>query len=175
LGLALALGVLGATLVAPGSPAAAQTFTFEDPDLPAPEVIDGDTFRVGETVFTLWGVDAPEAEQMCPSDTEGLWFTAGEAAIEILDAFVRNLGSCNVMDVDQYGRTVARCYSHTAEGSDIEIGPVLVYMGLAVDVPEYSGGLFAQIQVDAEEQQVGMWAEGIYCDTPAEWRRRQAG
>ena len=45
-------------------------------------IIDGDTIWIGETKIRLYGIDAPEARQLCRRD--GQSWRCGEAATEAL-------------------------------------------------------------------------------------------
>ena len=54
-----------------GPPAAAQTFT------------DGDTLKQGGVTYRLWGIDAPEAKQVCPDG-----WPAGSLATTRLQALI---------------------------------------------------------------------------------------
>jgi endonuclease YncB( thermonuclease family) len=51
------LGSLAAIVIAAVFPADAQTIT------------DGDTLKQGGMIYRLWGIDAPEAKQVCPDGT----------------------------------------------------------------------------------------------------------
>lgn len=95
--------------------------------------IDGDTIRLdspGKNLrFRIWGIDAPEIKE-----------AGGIESSRALSALVSNRPlSCDLMDVDRYGRPVVRC--GTAEIEDIACE--LVKQGHAEDWPQYSGGRYA--------------------------------
>src|SRR5207244_13031965 len=72
-------------------------------------VVDGDTLEIHGTRIRLWGIDAPEASQLCRGD-DSLPYRCGAMAANKLDAFIsRRTVRCLPKDLDQYGRTVASC------------------------------------------------------------------
>ena len=92
-------------------------------------VVDGDTLETGNQKIRLWGIDAPEAKR--PGGE-----SAKRALIAIIDG---NPLTCEKVDVDRYGRTVARC--DLPDGTDIACA--LVASGHAKDWPRYSAGHYA--------------------------------
>ena len=137
-------------------------------DMPAPEVVDGDTFSISDATYRLWGVDALEADQVCTDLVTGDDLPFGSLATAMLRGLLDLAPyNCEVVDTDRYGREVARCF----KGGGIEIAAILVHMGLAWDVPEYSRGRFAFVQQWAQRDGAGVWGVGVECVTPWEWRR----
>lgn len=91
--------------------------------------VDGDTFKTPGQSYRVWGIDAPER------DEPGFGY-----AKDAMRALIRGqVLSCDAVDVDRYGRIVARC--DLPDGSDLACR--LVAMGAAVDWPRYSGGRYA--------------------------------
>jgi endonuclease YncB( thermonuclease family) len=126
-------------------------------------VIDGDTLEMHGQRIRLWGIDAPEADQLCRGD-DSLRYRCGARAANSLDAFIaRRTVRCLPRGADQYGRIVAAC---DVAGTDI--AGWLVGQGLALDWPRYSNGRYATPQRQAERAGIGMWA-GSYVDP---WRYR---
>jgi len=96
-------------------------------------VIDGDTLEIHGTRIRLWGVDAPESNQLCRGE-DSLQYRCGAQAANQLDAFIaRRPVNCIPISLDRYGRTVATC---AVDGDDL--GEWLVKKGLALDWPDYS-------------------------------------
>lgn len=121
-------------------------------------VIDGDTLDIHGTRIRLWGVDAPESNQLCRGADSNLYRCGTKAANE-LDIFIaRRPVSCTSVSADQYGRTVATCLVGTAD-----LGEWLVSNGLALDWPRYSHGRYSAAQRDADRSARGMWA-GSYVE-----------
>jgi endonuclease YncB( thermonuclease family) len=50
-------------------------------------IIDGDTLEIHGTRIRLWGIDAPEATQLCRGD-DSLQYRCGAKAANALDAFL---------------------------------------------------------------------------------------
>jgi endonuclease YncB( thermonuclease family) len=121
-------------------------------------IIDGDTLEVRGTRIRLWGVDAPESNQLCRGDDSNLYRCGAKAAND-LDAFIaRRPVNCTPVGQDQYGRTVATC-----SVGRVDLAEWLVRNGLALDWPHYSKGKYASAQRDADRSNRGMWA-GSYVE-----------
>src|SRR6267378_4950799 len=72
-------------------------------------IIDGDTLEIHGTRIRLWGIDAPESNQLCRSENN-LQYQCGAKAANELDTFIaRRPVDCSPVSLDQYGRTVAVC------------------------------------------------------------------
>ena len=88
----------------------------------AQTVIDGDTLKHGGVIYRLWGIDAPEAKQLCPDE-----WPAGSLATTRLQALTAGRSIiCQEKDRDRYGRIVAIC---RASGEDL--GAIMVREGSA--------------------------------------------
>ncbi len=139
-----------------------------EPDRPAGplgplRVIDADTFDVGDTRVRLHGVDAPEKHQTC-LDAEGAEWDCGAWAIEQARAhWEGRTATCEALDTDRYGRTVARC---KVGGNDI--GAMLVAGGMALAYRDYSTDYVVQ-EAHAQGARVGMW-RGEF-QRPEDYRR----
>jgi endonuclease YncB( thermonuclease family) len=121
-------------------------------------VIDGDTLEIHGTRLRLWGVDAPESNQLCRGE-DSLQYRCGAQAANELDAFIaRRPVNYIPLSLDRYGRTVATC---AVDGADL--GEWLVKKGLALDWPNYSNGKYATVQREAEQSGVGIW-KGSYVE-----------
>jgi len=114
-------------------------------------VIDGTRIR-------LWGVDAPESNQLCRGD-DCLQYRCGAQAANELDTFIdRRPVNCIPISLDRYGRTVATC---SVDCTDL--GEWLVKKGLALDWPSYSNGKYGLVQREAEQAGRGIW-KGSYVE-----------
>jgi endonuclease YncB( thermonuclease family) len=125
-------------------------------------VIDGDSLEIGSTSIRLFGVDAFEGRQPCHRNG-GPW-RCGDAAARKLEQLVGN-GSivCTKKDIDQYGRTVARCMA-----GSIDLGAELVRSGLALAYRQYSRD-YVDEEAEARSAHRGAWA-GTF-EAPWDWRR----
>jgi len=133
------------------------------PDLRGPiHVIDGDTFEVAGTKVRLHAIDAPETEQTCETPRGEAWACGGWITKVVQDRYSGQMASCEALDVDRYGRTVARC---TALGEDV--GAWLVREGMAFAYVKY-GKDYAEIEREAALADRGLHA--VRMKTPAQHR-----
>jgi endonuclease YncB( thermonuclease family) len=125
-------------------------------------VVDGDTLEVDGEKIRLYGIDAPEAGQLCAKPGGGTW-ACGKAAIAFVERLVAIGGvRCDDRGLDDFGRTLAVC---TAGGA--ELNRALVDAGLA-----WSFRRYAHDYDDAEDHAhaggVGIWR----ADTEPAWQYR---
>jgi endonuclease YncB( thermonuclease family) len=121
-------------------------------------IIDGDTLEIRGTRIRLWGIDAPESNQLCRGDDSNQYRCGAKAAND-LDSFLNKRPiDCAPVSLDQYGRTVAVC---SVDG--VGLADWLVRNGLALDWPQYSKGKYDRAQRDAEHAGRGIW-EGSYVE-----------
>jgi len=101
----------------------------------AQSITDGDTLKQSGVTYRLWGIDAPEAKQVCPDG-----WPAGSLATTRLQALTAGRSVvCQEKDRDRYGRIVAIC---RASGEDL--GAILVREGLAWAFVRYSSDYVGQ-------------------------------
>lgn len=136
-------------LVVVASPVAAQT------------AIDGDTIKLDGTTWRLWGIDAPEAKQLCADG----WPAGVEATRAIERLMAMGSVQCEDRGRDRYGRSIGLC---RAAGRDL--GAEMVSAGMAWAFTRYSADY-----VDQEKRAIrghaGVHAHG--CEYAWAWRRRQ--
>ena len=105
--------------------------------------IDGDTFVAGGKTIRVWGIDAPERGDPV--------FLASKMYMEVLLENAREL-RCKFIDTDRYGRDVLHC-----QVDGLDIGSMMVQMGMARDYRRYSGGYYAAEERLAREAEMGIW------------------
>jgi endonuclease YncB( thermonuclease family) len=128
-------------------------------------VKDGDTFDVGGVTVRLFGIDAPEGDQTCTDAAGTLWECGTWVTDQVRARFDGAQVTCETLDTDRYGRTVARCHA-----GDQDIARVLVLAGLALAYRDYSW----DYDLDEKAAQVtgaGLWSGSF--QTPADWRAAQ--
>lgn len=96
-------------------------------------VVDGDTIRICKTQIRLFGIDAPEMNH--PYGKKAKWTMVGLCKGHSVRA--------EILEFDAHGRTVARCY--LPDGRDLSAE--MVKLGLAIDWPKYSGGVYSHLEV----------------------------
>ena len=97
-------------------------------------IIDGDTLEIQGERVRLWGIDAPEHDQLCRGEDSVPYRCGAKAADDLFDFIGQKPVVCLPKDRDRYGRIVAAC---SVAGSDL--GEWLGY-GLALNWSQYSHG-----------------------------------
>ena len=119
----------------------------------AARVVDGDTLEVAGQSVRLFGIDAPERNQDCGLPGErwacGRW--SGEELARMIGG--RNV-TCIEMDIDRYGRVVARCSAGQGD-----LGEAMVLNGAAVAYRAYSHDYIRPERV-ARASGRGVWRDG---------------
>lgn len=130
-------------------------------------VIDGDTFDVGDTRVRLHGIDAPESDQTCQRAATGeVWACGAWVTAEIRSRYNGRVATCDAVDTDRYGRTVARC---SVDGADV--GGALVTDGLAFAYRRYS------MDYDLDEKSAAVNDRGLHASrvqNPSDYRAAKA-
>ncbi|WP_229193813.1 thermonuclease family protein [Bradyrhizobium acaciae] len=100
----------------------------------------------------LYGIDAPEHDQLC-RDPHGGHCRCGQVAANALVTFIgRQTLTCVEVDRDRYGRSAAVC-----SAGKVDLADWLVRGGLAIDWPRYSRGDHTPAEVDARSKRSGIW------------------
>lgn len=127
-------------------------------------VIDGDTLDLDGHRIRLHGVDAFERDQMCGTDASA-WPCGRIAAQTLTRRLDGRTVTCEPLDTDRYGRTVARCRTG---GEDV--AAFLVDRGLAVAYRRYSDDYVAA-EGHARAAGIGVWRDPGFT-SPESWRAR---
>jgi endonuclease YncB( thermonuclease family) len=121
-------------------------------------IVDGDTLDILGTRIRLWGIDAPESNQLCRGE-DSVPYQCGTKAASSLDSFLNKRPiDCVPVSLDQYGQTFAVC---SVDG--VDLADWLVRNGLALDWPQYSKGKYDRAERDAEHAGRGIW-QGSYVE-----------
>src|SRR6266404_783627 len=125
-------------------------------------VIDGDTIEIHGQRIRLFGIDAPEHDQLC--EEAGAQYRCGQqASLALADQIGRQTVDCAPRDVDQYGRVVAVC---SAAGEDLNAW--MVRQGWALAYRHYSTA-YVPDEDAAHLAGDGIW-RGTF-DAPWDWRQ----
>jgi hypothetical protein len=127
--------------------------------------VDGDTLDVGGIRVRLHGLDAPEMGQICTSPDGTAWDCGAWVAETLRARIGTRRVTCDAVDTDRYGRTVARC---RLAGEDI--ARRLVRDGLAVAYRKYSR---TYVRDEAAARRAGRGLHAHRMTRPAEYRRDQ--
>ena len=128
-------------------------------------VIDGDTFDVGGVRVRIHGIDAPEVGQPCTSDVLGVYDCGAFVRDEVARRYQGRAATCDVIELDRYGRSVAKCF---VDGQDI--GEDIVRDGLAEAYREYSMD-YDLAEKSAQITETGLWSDVM--QSPAAYRAEQ--
>jgi len=124
-------------------------------------VLNGDTIQIGPTPMRLFGIDAPELDQMC--ENEMFEYPCGLVAAGMLRDLVSGREvACVTRGHMPGGLMIALC---TVEGKDV--GEMLVRLGIALPHPE-DGGDYIEAQTAAQEANRSLW-RGPFVN-PWDWR-----
>ncbi len=133
-------------------------------------VTDGDTIKIGREKIRLFGIDAPEMEQIC-NDEYNNPYACGHVSKKFLAdlLYIKNSSKqifCYYSERDKYKRIIGDCYI----GADNEIGInySMVFYGHAVAYTRYSEK-YLDAQDQAKSYKFGLWS-GTFV-LPEEWRK----
>ncbi|MBC8013467.1 MAG: thermonuclease family protein [Methyloceanibacter sp.] len=114
-------------------------------------VVDGDTIEIGETIYRLYRIDAPEAGQHCNSAQGDSW-PCGHEATALMEELVRGgSATCTARGEDDYGRTLAVC-----QAGGRELNKTMVERGLAWSFRRYAQE-YDTVEDVAHEARIGVW------------------
>lgn len=125
-------------------------------------VIDGDTLVVGDTRVRLHGIDTPENAQMCGAKGVSPWPCGAWVSDKVRSVYEGANARCSEVDMDGYGRVVAKCFVH---GEDV--GRQLVAEGLALAYAKYSRDYLGD-EASARAAERGL--HGMVFERPARYR-----
>lgn len=103
-------------------------------------IVDGDTIVIQKIQIRLFGVDAPEMNH--PYGKKAKW--------ALLALCKGNRIRAEILEQDDHGRTVAKCY--LPDGRDLSAE--MVKMGLAIDWPKFSGGIYREMEVEGDRKKL---------------------
>ncbi len=127
--------------------------------------VDGDGLEIHGRKIRLFGIDAPEAGQLCTRSDGARWHCGSYATVALDRLVAGREVTCRVRDIDRYGRPVAVC---TAGGRDL--AAELVRQGWALAYRRFSRD-YADEEEAARAERAGIWAGRF--DEPWQWRERQ--
>lgn len=113
-------------------------------------VSDGDTIRVlngdrQQIKCRMYGIDAPESSQD--------YGQRSKAALS--DAIYQKMVSVEILDQDQYGRSVCRIFLN-----GVDVNKVQLQRGMAWHYKRYSqDAAYSQAESAARQQRLGLWSD----------------
>lgn len=127
-------------------------------------VHDGDTIRIGAQRIRLFGIDAPEAAQVCDSGDKGSWPCGAVATARLAALIGERPVDCIPRDRDRYGRLVATC-----SVGRVDLAERMVAEGLARAYTRF-GDDYALTERRAKTEAIGLW----HGASAAPWEYRAA-
>jgi endonuclease YncB( thermonuclease family) len=119
-------------------------------------VKDARTLQLGNVVYRLQGIDAPELDQICINERADPW----ACGLEARDALVKLIGdravACRDIGPDPTSKT-RRLGFCVIEGVVDNLGQRLVRDGLAIGLEPEAKGRFAADEARAKEARNGLW------------------
>lgn len=131
----------------------------------AVRLADGDSFRLGEHRYRLYGIDAPELHQECKDADGDTWPCGTRARTELRRIIATHPLECRSIDTDRFGRIIATC---KAGGRDIAEEMVRAGYAMASGRPGVPSP-YETAQAQARAAKKGLWAGSF--EMPVEWRR----
>jgi endonuclease YncB( thermonuclease family) len=137
-------------------------------------VVDGDTLVIGEAntvgrcrqghAVSLFGIDAPEADQTCRRPDGDIRWPCGEEAVRALRALVEGERvDCRGRGERLRGRDLVRCYR-----GGIDLGQRMVREGWALARRQHTNQYVGD-ETQARANRLGIWS-GRFIE-PERWRR----
>lgn len=130
-------------------------------------VRDAGTIQLGDVIFHLDGVDAPELDQICIDDQADSW-TCG---VDAREALMKLIGGrpvrCDDLGPDKEFKK-RRAGVCTVEGESASLNQQLVRRGFAMDFEPSAKGRFLDDEAKARDTRQGLW-KGCFV-APEEFR-----
>ena len=129
------------------------------------KVTDGDTIRINSERIRLHGIDAPELQQQCSTETGKLYQCGQSAAAKLREIIGNQPVDCQIVERDIYNRIVGICFN--ASGKNLQSW--LVESGWAVAYRRYSTR-YVEEETVARKARRGIWRGSF--TMPQIWRRQ---
>ncbi|MCL2714261.1 MAG: thermonuclease family protein [Alphaproteobacteria bacterium] len=130
-------------------------------------IVDGDTVTIDARHIRLFGIDAPETDQICLDAAAKRWNCGLTARDRLAEHVAGRPMSCAGRGLDRYGRTLAVC---RLGGEDLNAW--MVRQGLALAYVHYAPDYRTE-EDEARNARRGMWSGAFIA--PWDWRHRNRG
>ena len=128
-------------------------------------IVDGDTLEIGIQRIDLYGIDAPEMNQLCERDGRQ-WRCGMEATYAMAALLETQWVTCQQRAMDTEGNLLAECRMGGPKGGSVNQEFVRQGWALAVRTP---GSDYIAAEQEANSTRAGLWS-GTFV-APWEWRR----
>ncbi|MCK5297037.1 MAG: thermonuclease family protein [Alphaproteobacteria bacterium] len=128
-------------------------------------VVNGDTLKINGRRVRLFGIEAPDMDQLCASKT-GASYRCGQIATRNLKKIIGNsVLECKIKEQDAEGNVIAAC-----SNGQYDLGVAMVASGWAVAYRKFSQ-IYVPYENQAQAKKAGLWAGRFYM--PWDWRASQ--
>ena len=135
------------------------------------EIIDGDTIKINSKKIRLFGIDAPEKNQICKKPYASFfifslnknYFCGKYSTLNLKKFLKKNEIKCKIKGIDRYKRYLAICFKNSQD-----INSWLVKNGYAVAYRKYSLKYINEENY-SKKNKIGIWRG--YFEMPWNWRK----
>ena len=125
-------------------------------------VIHANVFYIGGRYIRLYGVDAPDNDQIC-SNANGSSYNCGQEAVSWVRGWIdNNIIDCYLLKIEPNGQDLATCV-----WGDYDIGAALVGAGWALANTRETD-IYRPYEAKAKSESSGLWQGTFY--SPEDWR-----
>jgi endonuclease YncB( thermonuclease family) len=119
-------------------------------------VRDGDTIQLGDVIYRLDGIDAPELDQICINDQADPWTCGIDARDQLTKLIADRPVRCDDLGPDKTfpKRHIGLC---SIEGETDSLNVQLVRAGFAMDFEPSAKGRFLTDEANARDARKGLW------------------
>ena len=129
-----------------------------------PRIIDGDTIEIADQRIRLYGIDAPEKEQVCHTRRKNKPFPCGAFAARALsDLIAGQVVTCRPTGSKHENPPLAICYV-----GRIDLNEQMVLQGWALAFRKHGDG-YTKAETAAQRLKEGLWKHKF--TPPWEWRK----
>lgn len=125
------------------------------------QAVDGDSLTIGQARVRLFGIDAPEHDQLCTRNGTR-WACGAEASTQLSKLVTGRSINCVPTGIDQYQRVLARCSTAATD-----VNRSMVQAGFALAYRRYSSD-YIDAEASAKAAKRGIWS-GTF-EEPSEMR-----
>lgn len=126
------------------------------------QVIHAHILYIGGRYVRLFGVDAPDTDQMCSNATGSSYNCGEEAASWVRNWIDQNPIDCYILKVEPNGQDLATCV-----WGEYDIGAALVGAGWGLANTRETN-IYQPYEVKAQSESSGLWQGSFYA--PEDWR-----
>ena len=127
-------------------------------------VRDGDTIQLGNIMYRMAGIDAPELDQTCLDEHADVWACGTETRDQLVKLIAQREVRCEDLGPDSAfkNRRVGLC---SVVGESISLNQLLLRQGFAVAVDPVASKGFTVDEAQARERRQGLW-KGCFVAPP---------